>query len=102
MLRRGDQYAFLHQAGGVAYPGHISGLGFNSESLQISAPEQDAGVGRRGAKTQAHPDAGVQADPGDRNRSHDRTLVGQNVHHKDYKSTCLTISTDLCYAHYYQ
>ena len=79
MLRGGDQYAFLHQAGGVAYPGHISGLGFNDESLQIGAPELDARVGGGGAKTQIDLDARVESYTGDGDRSSNRVLVGQIV-----------------------
>ena len=77
MLSGGDQYAFLHQAGGVAHPGHIPGLGLNCESFEIGAPEQDARVGRGGAKTQVNLDARVESDPGDGSGRCNSVLVGQ-------------------------
>jgi hypothetical protein len=77
MLSGGDQYAFLHQAGGVAHPGHIPGLGLNCESFEIGAPEQDACVGRAGAKTQVNLDARVESDPGDGSGRCNSVLVGQ-------------------------
>ena len=77
MLSGGDQYAFLHQAGGVAHPGHIPGLGLNCESFEIGAPEQDARVGRGRTKTQADLDARVESDPGDRNGRCNSVLVDQ-------------------------
>jgi hypothetical protein len=77
MFSGGDQYAFLHQAGGVAHPGHIPGLSLDGESFEIGAPEQDAGVGRGGAKTQVNLDARVKSDPRDGGGRCNSLLVGQ-------------------------
>ena len=84
MFSGGDQYAFLHQAGGVAHPGHIPGLGLNGESFEIGAPEDDARVGRGGAKTQVNPDARVESDPGDGSGRCKSVLVGQIFPQEDF------------------
>jgi hypothetical protein len=90
MFSGGDQYAFLHQAGGVAHPGHIPGLGLNCESFEIGAPEHDARVGRGGAKTQVDLDARVESDPGDGSRRCKSVLVGQVFPQEEFHQQLLS------------
>jgi hypothetical protein len=48
VLRGGEQDAFFLQAGGVAHTRHVTAYGFNFESIQVDATENDPGSsGRR-------------------------------------------------------
>ena len=56
MLGRGDQNALLHQTGGVADSGYIAADGLDFKTVEISAPEDDAGI--RGAGQDAEGNVG--------------------------------------------
>ena len=47
MLGGRDQHALLHQAGGVADAGYVAPAGFDFETVQVGATENDPGPGGR-------------------------------------------------------
>ncbi len=62
MLRRGEQYAMLHQAGGIAHARHVRAVRFNLEAIEIHAAKHDPRVRRRGNKAELSVNSGMESD----------------------------------------
>jgi hypothetical protein len=62
MLGGGDEDAALHKAGGVTDASDVAAIGFEFESVEIDATEDDAGAGRGGQEAKMNGSAAVKSD----------------------------------------
>ena len=77
MFSGGNQYALLHQTGGVADPRDVSADGFDFKTVQINAVKHDAGPRGRRQNSQVDGSAAVQTYPGAFHRPTNCLLVFQ-------------------------
>ena len=64
MLGGRNQDALFHQAGGIADTGYVATAGFDGESIEISAVEDDAGAGRCRKDSEIDGSSAVEAHSG--------------------------------------
>src|SRR5579862_8044115 len=79
VLGSGDEYALLHQASGVADPGHVAADGLDFNAMEIGAAEDDAGARGRGQDAHGDRRPAVQTYTTALYRRANCLLVGQTI-----------------------